>query len=348
MAANLQTYATNAGRINIIKGQTLKHAVPVEVLSLGCTMEQMPRNQGDNVIYRRWLPYGATTTSSSTINRWSVTAAAHITTEGVTPAADTITPQDVSVTLQQYACLYSYTDKAAMLYEDDIPEQMKIQCGERMGLVREMIRYGAMKGCTNAFYAGGTTRATVDETVGLNFLRKIAQTLLANHAGMKNRILSASASYDTSAIEAGFLVFAHTDMEPDIRDLPGFVPTAKYGQRSTISEYEVGSVERFRFILSPELTPYLAGGAAVGATGMYAANSTNLDVYPMIVVGSDATYDVALRGSKSFDMSIIPYGQKDKSDPLGQRGYVGCSFWSAALVTNNGWMAVAEVARTAL
>ena len=346
MAANIQTYSTQTGRINIVKGKTLKHAVPVEVLALGCTMEQMPANQGDNVIYRRWLPYGATTTSASTANRWSVTAAAHITTEGVTPAADTITPQDVSVTLQQYACLYSYTDKAAQLYEDDIPEQMKIQCGERMGLVREMVRYGAMKGCTNAFYAGGTTRATVDEVVSINFLRSIAQNLLANHAGMKNRILSASASYDTSAIEAGFLVFGHTDLEPDIRDLPGFVPTAKYGQRSQISEYEIGACERFRFILSPELAPYLAAGAAVAGTTLF--GTTNADVYPMIVVGNDATFDVALRGSKSFDMSIIPFGQKDKSDPLGQRGYVGCKFWSAALVTNNGWMAVGEVARTSL
>lgn len=346
MAANIQTYSTAAGRINIVKGQTLKHAAPVEVLALGCTMEQMPRNQGDNVIYRRWLPYGATTTNANSINRWSVTAAAHITTEGVTPNADTITPQDVSVTLQQYACLYSYSDKTAILYEDDIPEQMKIQCGERMGLVREMVRYGAIKGCTNAYYSGGTTRATVAATVSINFLRNIALGLMANHAKMKNRILSASANFDTSAIEAGFIVFGHTDLEPDIRDLPGFVPTAKYGQRNVISEYEIGSVERFRFILSPELSPYLAAGAAVAGTTLF--GTTNADVYPMLVMGADAAFDVALRGSKSFNMSIIPYGQTDKSDPLGQRGYVGCTFWSAALVTNNGWMAVGEVARTSL
>jgi N4-gp56 family major capsid protein len=275
-----------------------------------------------------------------------LTAAAHITTEGVTPAAEGITPQDVSVVLQEYACLYSYTNKVAELYEDDIPEQLKIQTGERMGLVREMVRYGAMKGCTNAFYAGGTTRATVASVIGLNLLRKVAQGLLANHAGMKSRVLSASANYDTSAIEAGFMVFCHTDCEPDIRDLPGFVPTAKYGQRQVLSEYELGSCERFRFILSPELGFYAAAGVAVAGTTL--AGTTNADVYPMIVMGNDAVFDVALRGSKSFELSVIPYGQKDKSDPLGQRGYVGARFWSAALVTNNGWMAVVEVGRTLL
>jgi N4-gp56 family major capsid protein len=87
--------------------------------------------------------------------------------------------------------VYAWTDKTAELYEDDIPAEAKLQLGQRMALVREMIRYGAAKGCTNASYSGGTTRATVAAVVTLNFLRKIAQTLLANHAGMKTQILSA-------------------------------------------------------------------------------------------------------------------------------------------------------------
>ncbi len=344
----MQTYNTHAGRINEVKGETLAHAEPIEVLSLGCTMKQHPKNQGDNVTYRRWLPYGGATTNANTINRWSVTAADHIVSEGVTPGADTLTPQDVNVQLQQYAALYSYTDKTADLYEDDIPEEMKIQCGERMGLVREMVRYGVMKAATNVFYSGGTSRGTVDGKVTLNLLRNIAATILANHGKMKNRILKAGPDYDTSAIEAGFLVFCHTDLEPDIRDVEGFVPTAKYAQRSVINEYELGSIERFRFIVSPELSSYADAGAAISGTDLYSTTGSNADVYPLIVCGSDATFDVALKGSKSFDMSVIPHTQKDKSDILGQRGYVGAIFWSAALVTNNGWMAVGEVARTAL
>lgn len=343
---NIQTYGSNAGRINIVKGETLAHAVPIEVLALGCTMKPFPKNSGDNVIYRRWLPYNATTASANSINRWSVNPSLHIVTEGVTPAADTLTPQDVSVTMQQYACLYSYTDKTANLYEDDVPEEMKTQTGERMGMVREMIRYGALKGCTNAFYAGGSSRATVATVITLNLLRKVAKGLLANHGKMKNKVLAASSNYDTSAVEAGFLVFVHTDCEPDIRDLPGFVPVAKYGTRNAINEYELGTVERFRFICSPELAPYQDSGAAVGATGCLSTTGSLLDVYPFIVMGDQGAFDVALRGSKSFDMSIIPHTQKDKSDILGQRGYVGASFWSAALVANNGWMAVAECGTT--
>jgi N4-gp56 family major capsid protein len=339
-------YATQAGRVNEIKGETLAHAIPVEVLALGCKMKPMPKNQGDNISYRRWLPYGATSTSANTMNRPSVNAAAHILSEGSTPTADQITPVDVNVVIQQYGCLYSYTDKAAELYEDDIPEEMKINCGERMGLVREMIRYGSLKACTNVIYAGGSSRATVASAITLAILRRMTKTLKRNHAKKKTRILAPSPNYDTSPVEAAFVVFVSTDAETDVRDLPGFVPVSKYANRQPINENEIGSVEEFRFVTSPELTPYADSGAAVGATGLVSTGAANIDVYPFIVMGEEAAFDVALRGMSSFDMVHLPHKQKDKSDPLGQRGYVGASFWSAVLVTNNGWMGVIEAGVT--
>ncbi len=341
----MQNYSTSA-RINEIKGETLAHAVPIEVLALGCKMKPMPKNEGDNITYRRWLPYGATSTNANTQNRPSVTAAAHILTEGVTPTADQITPVDVDVQILQYGCLYSYTDKAADLHEDDIPEEMKVQVGERMGLVREMIRYGSLKACTNVMYSGGTSRATVDEPISLNILRRMTKTLKANHAKKKTRIISASPNYDTEAIQAGYLVFVHTDAQPDIEDLQGYVPVAKYANRQPINEHEIGAVGEYRFILSPELSAYADSGAAVGSTNLESTTGSNIDVYPFIVMGEEAAWDVALRGANSFNMTHLPHTQKDKSDPLGQRGYVGASFWDAVLVANNGWMGVIEAGVT--
>lgn len=338
-------YTTQAGRINEVKGETLAHAVQVEVLALGCKMKQMPRKQGDNITYRRWLPFGATA-GVNTQNRPSVTAANHITQEGVTPAADTMTPVDVTVTQQQYACLYAYTDKTAELYEDDIPQEMVIQTGERMGFVREMIRFGVIKACTNVIYSGGTTRATVDEVLTLKSLRRMARILKLNHAQKKRRILAPSQDYDTSAIEAAYIVFCSTDAEPDIRDLAGFTPVAKYANRNPISEQEIGSVEEFRFLTSPELTAYADAGATVGSLDLYSTSGTSADVYPFMVMGEDAVYDVALRGLNSFDFIHIPHDKEDKSDPLKQRGYVGAKFWCAVVIVNGGWMGVIEAGVT--
>lgn len=341
-----QTYASPAGRINQIKGEMLRTAEPFEVLSIGCSMKKFPKNKGDNITYRARVPTGGATTNANTINRWSVTAAAHLVQEGVTPTPESLTYRDVSVAISQYACLYSYTDKAADLHEDDIPKDQQDQVAERMPLVREMIRYGVMKAASNVQYSGGTTRATVDEGITYNGLSLMSRTLLANHAKMKTKILAPGPAYDTSAIEAGFVVFCHTDCEHDIRRLEDFVPVAKYANRQPINEQELGSVGRFRFIVSPELASYADAGAAVGATGLYSTTGSNIDVYPMIVCAEDAVFDVAL--NTNFEPIHLPVKLKAKDDPFGQRGYVGAIFWSAALVANPGWMGVIECGVTDL
>lgn len=345
---SITTYTTNAGRINEVKGEILAHAQPVEVLAMGCKMVQMPTRMGDNVSYRRFIPFGATTTSANTINRPVVTAANHITQEGVTPTPDQLTEQDINVVQQRYACVYSYTEKTAILHEDDIPEEMKIQTGERMALVGEKVRFGVMKAITSVQYAGGTTRGTVDEAISINQIRLATRTLKANHAKMKTKILAPSPNYDTYAVEAAYICFVHTDAEADIRDLPGFVPTAKYGNRSVLSPHEIGSCESVRFILSPELSAYADSGASITGTGLYSTTGTSADVYPFIICGEDAVYDVALRGHNSFNVWHIPWNKREKADVGAQRGYVGAEFYQAVVVVNNGWGLVIEAGISAL
>jgi len=342
------TYLSPAQRIGKTKGEILAHAEPMEVLSIGAANKSMPKKSSDTIIFRRWLPYGGATTDASTINQWVVSAAAHVLQEGVTPSADSLSPQDITVVMQQYGCLYMYTDKQEDLGEDDLPPEMKRQTGERMGLVREMVRYGAVKQCTNVFYAGGTSRATVDEALGKNLLSLVTRGLRGNHAMQITRVLAPSPDFNTAPVEPGFLVFGHTDLEHDVRELPNFVPVASYGSRKPVHPAELGSAGPYRFVLSPELAPVADSGAAVGTTGLYSTSGSNIDVYPVIVVAQNAYGEVALKGMNSFDYTDLKPGTKDKQDPLGQRGYVGATFYDAATVLNDGWMAVIECGITDL
>lgn len=344
MAGN--TYASPAGRINEIKGKMIAIVEPVEVLQLGCEMQKMPRNKGDNITYRGVIPTGGAATNANTINRWSITASDYQVAEGVTPAAQALEYRDVPVVIAEYMVMFSYTNKTAIFHEDDIPGDQVRQTALAMGLVREMVRYGVMKAGTTVQYAGGTTRATVDETISYNLLSLMSRTLQANGAGMKSSILAPGPAYDTSAIEAGFIVFCHTDCEHDIRRLEDFVPTAKYANRSIINEHELGSVGRFRFIVSKDLNSYASAGAAVGSTGLKSTDGNNVDVFPMIICGEEAVYDIALNAN--FDPFHIPASQRTKDDPGGQRGYVGANMWSAAVVVNNGHMGVIECGVTSL
>lgn len=344
MAGN--TYASPAGRINEVKGKMIAIVEPIEVLQLGCEMQKMPLNKGDNISYRGVVPTGGSTANANSINRWSINAASFQVAEGVTPTAQALEYRDVPVTIAEYMVLFSYTNKTALFHEDDIPGDQVRQTALAMGLIREMVRYGVMKAGTTVQYAGGTTRPTVDEGISYNLLSLMSRTLLANGAGMKTSVLAPGPAYDSSAIEAGFIVFCHTDCEHDIRRLEDFVPTAKYANRSVINEHELGSVGRFRFIVSKELNSYPSAGAAVGATGLKTTDTVNIDVFPMIVCGEEAVYDIALNAN--FDPFHIPAKQRTKDDPGGQRGYVGASMWSAACVVNNGHMGVIEVGVTNL
>lgn len=348
----MQTYALTPGRIEKFKGEILKHAVPMEVLGRAGRQVQMPRNNSKTYVARRWLPYGATATSASTQNqffqngtgdRGQAMVQAHQIAEGVTPSPDSITPYDITVVIQQFGCLYGFTDQTFDMYEDDIPQAMIQQVGERMTLVNEMICWGALRASTNQFYGGtGTTIATVNGPLTLGMVRKIAKSLQANHGKPVNTVLKAGADYGTSGVPPGYTVYCHTDMEPDIRDLPNFTRAEMYAS-GTPMQGEIGACERFRFITSPDLPSIQDAGAAIGTTGLYSTSLSLIDVYPFIVTAQDAWSQIALRGRQSLSPTFLSPGEKSKSDPLGQRGYAGSAWYKAVMLENQGWMAIGNV-----
>lgn len=353
MPVGMHSFALTAPRIGKYKAEILEHAVPCECLSREGRQVSMPKNQSDTYIARRFLPFGASATSATTqntffptttlVDRGNAIVQQHQTQEGVTPDPESIVPMDVSVVIQQYSCLYGFTDKTYNLYEDDIPKEMIKQVGERVTLVNELLIFGQLKTCTNQFFGGtGTTVATVNGPITLGLIRKIVKSLQANHAKPVNSMLSASGNYGTSAVSVGYNVYVHTDAEPDLRDLPGFVPTEKYASGKPMAN-EVGTCERFRFFTSPEFVALRDAGAAIGTTNLFSSLGTSIDVYQFVVVAQNAWSQISVRGLNSLNPTYLPPGQASKSDPFGQRGYAGTMWWKAALVENNGWMAVGNV-----
>jgi N4-gp56 family major capsid protein len=347
----MQTYALTPARIDKYKGRILSHAIPMEVLSRAGRQEKMPKNSSKTYIARRWLPYGATTSNpnqffqtSTATDRTNALIQAHQTSEGVTRAPESIVPQDVTVVMKQYSCLYGLTDQMNDLYEDDAPSAMKEQIGERVTLVNEQIIYGELKASTSQYYGGtGTTRATVNGPITLNMIRKMTRAMKSNHGVAVSTLLKPSANYGSDAVGAGYFVYGHTDLEADIRDLPNFTPVEKYASGSPLPN-EIGKCESFRFILSPDLPSIQDAGAAIATwTGTGAAYSTtgaSMDVYQFIVLAKDAFSQISIRGKESIDITFLPPNQKDKSDPLGQRGYAGAIWYKAAMLENSSWCAV--------
>lgn len=311
--------------------QMLKHAKPVMVLEkLGLT-KPMPKNKTDTIRFRRPRIFTAQTTPLI---------------EGVTPTETQFSYEDVSATLRQYGQVVVITDKIEDLHEDPVLNDASVQAGENIGRTIEALNYGVIRAGTQVYYANGTTRTDVNTPITLGKQRAVLRSLKALKAQKITRSLSPSSDYGTRAVEAAYVAVAHTDVESDLRNLPGFKTTAEYGTRSPISEYEIGSVEDVRYLLSPDLNPFLDAGGAKGT--MVSTGGTNADVYPIVYFGQDAWGMVALRGQGAVSPTIIPVGQKTKDDPLGQRGYIGWKTYHAALILNQAWMSRLEVAVSAL
>ena len=343
----MQTYSLVPSR-NLIMAERemLKHAMPIKVLSTFGTQKQVPQNKTDTVVFRRAIPIDAGANGAP-----SITASNYLLQEGVTPGARTIAYQDVQVTLQQYGVLMKLSSKAEAMYEDDIPADMIKLVGEHMASIEELISYGVVRGGTNVVFANGTVRTSVNTGITLNKLRQAARQLESAHAQMVTEKLASSVNYGTTAVEPGYLVFIHTDMEADFRNLPGFVPLARYGSQKPVHEREIGAVERFRIVTSPYFRPFLAGGGTITA-GTFLSNGgttgTTADVYPLMVAAQEAWGQVALKGMGAIQPIYLPAKQITHANPMGQFGYVGANFYKNAVRLNENWMVRIEAACSAL
>jgi len=351
---SIQNYGTVASR-NLIRAAQgmLEHAQPITVLGDFGTQREMPQNSTDTLVFRRTLPFGASavgTTIEGTARYQGtpdITASNFVLAEGVTPNANTISFQDVSVQLQQYGVLFKYSSKVEQLYEDDIPGEMVKLTGETLAEVMEMVRYGVLKAGSTVIYTNGSSRSAVNTAISLNSIRKAARTLESNRSRRVTSRLAPGVNFGTRAVQPAYVVFVHTDAVSDIRNLPGFTRVEEYGSFKPIHDREIGACEDFRFISSPLLKSFAGAGSAT-LNGMLSISASNVDVYPFIIIGEDAWGQVALKGMSAIKPVVLKASQTNHANPLGQFGYVGASTWFATVRLNDAWMARIEAGVTAL
>ena len=310
----------------------LRHAEPVIVLAKFGQSRPVPQNKAQTVKFRRSVPFAVSTVPLV---------------EGITPATHKITFEDVTVSLAQYGDLAEMTDVVQDLAEDPVLKEMMQLSGENAAAVMEQVTYGVLRAGTNVFYANGVARNAVNTAITLNKQRAVLRMLTRNKAKKFTSILGASVQIGTQPVEAAYVAVAHSDLSHDIRSLAGFIHVSEYGQRQPLCAEELGSVDEVRYVLSPDLEPFINAGGAHGGT-VVTTGGTSADVYPIIYLGMDAFGVTPLKGKEAVRPFVHNPDKADKSDPLGQRGFVGWKGWHAAVILNQTWMARLEVAATKL
>ena len=325
----------------------LRHAMPVLVLERYSQSKPLPKNETKVIQFRRSKAFKAATTPLN---------------EGVTPKASDFGYDTITATIQQYGDWSELTDQVQDTSKDPVLRDISERQGEQIGETRELLMWDVLRAGTNVQYGVGASardarnELTKDDVFSGAQQRK--QTVMLNRLKAKkfSSVLSGSESYDTYAIEPGWVAVTHTDLEPTLRDMGpsssarasnnrGFVPHSKYGTGMKMSSpHEIGAYEDVRYVTSPDLPPFYGKGAG-SATDIY-ATSGNGDVYSILFLGKDAFGCIALRGSKGSSGKVTapvrPYVLQPNvarsSDPIGQRGSIGWKMWFSCLILNDAWI----------
>lgn len=332
MSFGITTFGDISPRVGIYAvANFLEHAMPVLVLEKFARTETLPKNKGQIVRWRRFVPFEI-----------NVTALV----EGVTPAPSMLQYEDVTSIVQQYGNWVSFTDVIVDTHEDPNLQKITMGLGEQAGAIKEAIIWAELIAGTNVLYSGAaTSRATVAAPLSEDELVAAQRYLKAAKAKHITKMLKASTNIATEPVAPAFIAFGHTNLEPDFRALTEFVVREKYSNYAVVSDYELGKFQDIRVVLTPDLGPFYGAGAA-SPVGVLSRDGARVDVYPIVIVGQDAFGVVPLRGMDSANVTI-KNPTATYEDPLAQRGFASWKMWYVATRLNEEWMVRIEAAASA-
>jgi N4-gp56 family major capsid protein len=339
MATNYNTNGDLTQRTAVYAAKRLlKRAQEKMILERFGQKDPQPQNKGKTRTYRRYHSLA------------SLPATAPLA-EGVTPTAKKLTYSDVSVTLETYGDLVELTRELKIYHEDPVFKETFNILGEQQAEVVELIRWNALKGGTNVFYANNVaSRATVDSPATLSDLKRIERGFMRNRAAKITRIVKASPAISTEPIQDAFILLGHTDTKADLEAMSGWIPVANYSNSMKAMPQEVGSIGCYRVLLSSLFTAWEIAGAS-GTTylsgGEEVSVAAKCDVYPLIALARDAYAIVPLQGHGSTK-PVVLQPKPAPGDPMGRKGSASWTADQACLILTQTFIARLEVAASAV
>jgi N4-gp56 family major capsid protein len=313
----------------------LETAPAYETLNIATDKKTMRREMGAAIVMRRWLTPAVDATPAP---------------EGTQKSARTLVPEDFTGTMQRYTERIQVSRVDYDLSPWNAVQGAKDREKQLILSTRERIRFNAGISGTNVLYNSSaiSTRATVNGPLAAGRLQIIIRNLENAKGFVFTDAMGATNKEGQSGIEPAFFAFCHSNLQPDIRALPGFQRCADYpGKEKHFREF--GAWQNIRFFTTPEAVYFPGGGAA--STSMLNTGGTagNADVYPIIICGQHALTSVALTGAESEgsgNLKITILDQPDKYDANNNWVDIVSQWYDLCMVTSNDWLWRYEVATT--
>jgi N4-gp56 family major capsid protein len=221
----------------------------------------------------------------------------------------------------------------------------------------------------NYFAGSATSIATItgevdDETAAVptyTDLLNLDIELTNNKCPRDTKMITGSRMIDTKTVRSARYMFISPDVEISFRAMtdlagePAFVDVNKYAMANKDGKYintlngEIGMVGPFRIVVHPNAV--MRSGAGATVTNNLAGlrnDGSNYDVYPCLVVGSEAFTHVGFEfgaGTKGKfkTNTMMPEQNRSSQDPYGKTGFTAIEFWNGVLVDRAEWIAVYNV-----
>lgn len=279
----------------------LTKARPLLVHGKWGQVRDIPRNNTDNIRFRRYSLLSAATTPLV---------------EGVTPSLASLSITNVDATVQQYGNGVLITDKLDFTTQDPLLMEIADILGENAANTLDQLTRDELATTTTIQYAStATTNGTVTSAMKITKaeVQEAVRTLKVNNAKKITSMVNASNGFNTSPLDACFIGIVHPNTTYDLKNIPGFIRVEEYGQRTAMPG-EVGALDEVRFVETTNAKVYDSEGAS------------SIDVYGTVIFGADFYAISRISGEA---MKNIIEGPGGNNDPLHQRQ---TSAWKATFV----------------
>jgi N4-gp56 family major capsid protein len=182
-----------------------------------------------------------------------------------------------------------------------------------------------------------------------------------NKCPKDTRVIVGSRLTDTKTVQGGRFMFISADVKAsfmameDLHGNPAFIDVKHYQDANREGRYiksihgEIGSVGPFRLVVHPKMVVREGAGLAVTTNGGFRATSNRYDVYPCLIVGSEAFTHIGFEtgaGTKGKfkTRTQMPEQAGGTNDPFFKTGFTSIEFWNGVLIDRPEWLAVYNIA----
>ncbi len=301
----------------------LVRALPAEIHNRFLQIRPLPANMGTKIVFLRLASLAVATTPL---------------TEGVTPTGKKAALSHIYATVKQYGDFLTTSDWAETTGLSPVLIELGEILGEQMGLTDDTLARDVLAAGTSVRYANAVAnRAAVNKTVAAIDAKSAVRILEGNNTRKLTKMIVAGERVGTRPVAPAYYAITHTDCRQDWEAVAGFNKIEEYASQKNVMDEEIGSYGNLRVLCSTNAKVFKAAGVAVGATGLVAEDSTNVDVYTTLVMGANAAGTIPLQKGNIKNI-IKKMGSAGTEDALDQRATSGWKMAKTTKILNDDFM----------